>query len=154
MTPGSLVLGLAERMIRFACRRLPEADRDERYREWTAELPAILNDPDIRPAPRRALRVLLFAADQHRGVHSDRISDALISMLLGRTALAVSAVNSLLGLVGIFVINRIFGGVHSFGGGVLLGASCAPLIFFSFTVGVRLGVFARRTINNKKAGPR
>lgn len=68
MTPSSLTLSAAERLIRRACRRLPGPDRDERYREWTAELPAILHDPDTRQAPRRALRALLYAADQHRSI--------------------------------------------------------------------------------------
>src|ERR1700735_580893 len=57
---------LAERLIRRACRHLAAETRDERYREWTAELPAILHDPDIRPAPRRAVRALLYAADHTR----------------------------------------------------------------------------------------
>jgi peptide/nickel transport system permease protein len=57
---------LAERLIRRACRHLAAETRDERYREWTAELPAILHDPGIRPAPRRAVRALLYAADHTR----------------------------------------------------------------------------------------
>jgi hypothetical protein len=58
---------LAEHLIRRACRHLPDDARDERYREWTAELPAILHDPDIRPQARRTARALLYAADHTRG---------------------------------------------------------------------------------------
>jgi hypothetical protein len=53
--------------VRLACRRLPQDIREERYREWAAELPAILHDPQIRPAPRRAVRTLGYAADIFRG---------------------------------------------------------------------------------------
>jgi hypothetical protein len=53
---------LADHMIRRACRRLPGEAGDERYREWTAELPAILADPDIGPGVRRCARALGYAA--------------------------------------------------------------------------------------------
>lgn len=60
---GSVVVGrLAGYLIRRACRRLPEDICDERYREWAAELAAILDDPDIRLPPVRAARALGFAA--------------------------------------------------------------------------------------------
>ena len=41
------LLRIGEYLITRACRRLPAETRDERYREWAAELPAILRDPDI-----------------------------------------------------------------------------------------------------------
>jgi len=63
---------LAERLIRHAVRWLPEPERTERYREWTAEVPAILTDPDVRPALRRLFRALLYAADQHRTAYALR----------------------------------------------------------------------------------
>jgi hypothetical protein len=53
---------VAEFLIRRASRRLPADIGAERYREWAAELPAILNDPDIRLAPWRAVRALRYAA--------------------------------------------------------------------------------------------
>lgn len=58
---------LAGRLIRFACRSLPEPDRAVRYREWTAEAAAILNDPATRSRIRRMVRALLFAIDHIRG---------------------------------------------------------------------------------------
>jgi hypothetical protein len=61
------LLRLGEYLVGQACRRLPRNTRQERYREWTAELPAILHDPQIRPAPRRAVRMLAYAADTLRG---------------------------------------------------------------------------------------
>lgn len=51
---------LAEWLIRTACRRLPADLRAEQYREWTAELPAILDDQSIRPSFLRTLRALTF----------------------------------------------------------------------------------------------
>jgi len=53
---------ICERVIRAACRRLPEDMRAERSREWAAELPAILDDQSIRPALRRAVRALTYSA--------------------------------------------------------------------------------------------
>jgi hypothetical protein len=54
--------GLAGYLIRRACRGLPEDIGGEHYREWAAELAAILDDPDIRLPPVRAARALGFAA--------------------------------------------------------------------------------------------
>jgi hypothetical protein len=61
------LLRVGEYLVGRACRPLPRGLREERYREWTAELPAILHDPQIRLAPRRAVRMLSFAADTFRG---------------------------------------------------------------------------------------
>jgi hypothetical protein len=72
-------------LVARAARRLPAAAREERRREWEAELPVILGDPEIKPAAARAARMLSFAADtlrgtvlrsgpgpaRHRGVHRD-----------------------------------------------------------------------------------
>jgi Phospholipase_D-nuclease N-terminal len=51
---------VAERLISAACRRLPADVRAERFREWTAELPAILDDESIGPSWLRGLRALAF----------------------------------------------------------------------------------------------
>jgi hypothetical protein len=51
---------IAEWLIRTACRRLPADVRAEQCREWTAELPAILDDQSIRPSFLRTLRALSF----------------------------------------------------------------------------------------------
>jgi DivIVA domain-containing protein len=61
------LLRIGEYLIACACRHLPAETRDERYREWAAELPAILQDPDIRPAARRAARMLRYASGTIRG---------------------------------------------------------------------------------------
>jgi hypothetical protein len=53
---------ICERLIRAACRRLPEDMRTERCREWASELPAILDDQSIRPGLRRAVRALTYSA--------------------------------------------------------------------------------------------
>ena len=62
MTRRPVAQRLAEHLIRRACRYLPDDTRDERYREWTAEVPAILHDPDIRFALLRPVRALRYAA--------------------------------------------------------------------------------------------
>jgi hypothetical protein len=61
------LLRIGEYLIARACRHLPTEARDERYREWVAELPAILRDPDVRPAARRAARMLRYASGTIRG---------------------------------------------------------------------------------------
>jgi hypothetical protein len=61
------LLRIGEYLIARACRHLPAGARDERYREWVAELPAILDDPGVRPAARRAARMLRYAAGTIRG---------------------------------------------------------------------------------------
>lgn len=58
--------GVAERVIRLACRRLPASEREARAAEWAAELPAILADPD-RNRVRRLLATTAFTADLFRG---------------------------------------------------------------------------------------
>ena len=61
------LLRIGEYLIARACRHLPAGARDERYREWVAELPAILRDPGVRPAARRAARMLRYASGTIRG---------------------------------------------------------------------------------------
>lgn len=61
------LLRIGEYLVRRSCRCLPPEIRDDRYREWAAELPAILDDREIRPAPYRAVRMLGYAADTLRG---------------------------------------------------------------------------------------
>ena len=61
------LLRIGECLVRRACRRLPRGVRQDRYEEWTAELPAILHDPQTRAAPLRAARMLAYAADTLRG---------------------------------------------------------------------------------------
>lgn len=58
---------LARWLISRACSHLPGETRDDRYREWTAELHAIVQDPQISSRARRSARGLLYAADQNRG---------------------------------------------------------------------------------------
>ena len=61
------LLRLGEYLVGRACQQLPQDIREERYEEWAAELPAILHDPQIGLAPRRAMRMLAYAADTLRG---------------------------------------------------------------------------------------
>jgi len=60
------ILRAGEGLVRWAAGRLPSTVRDERYREWSAELPVILHDPGTRPAVRRAVHTLAFALDTTR----------------------------------------------------------------------------------------
>jgi hypothetical protein len=60
------LLRAGEFLVARAARRLPGRVRDERYREWAAELPAILRDPSVGPPWRRAARMLGYALDTIR----------------------------------------------------------------------------------------
>jgi hypothetical protein len=60
------LLRLGEYLVGLACQQLPPDIRQERHAEWAAELPAILHDPQVRPAARRAARMLAYAADTLR----------------------------------------------------------------------------------------
>ena len=53
-------------LIRAACRRLPGEVREERGREWSAEVLAILQDPGIRVAALRRARALGYAVGVYR----------------------------------------------------------------------------------------
>jgi hypothetical protein len=61
MTSRPGIQRAAEYLIGRACRHLAADVRGDRYREWTAELPAILADPGVRRV-RRDARALRFAA--------------------------------------------------------------------------------------------
>jgi hypothetical protein len=60
------LLRTGEFLVAHAARRLPARIRDERYREWAAELPAILQDPSLGPPWRRAAQMLGYALDTNR----------------------------------------------------------------------------------------
>jgi hypothetical protein len=66
LTAGRRAKRMAERVIGRACRRLAGDIGDERYREWTAELPAIVSDPHIRSGLLRSARALRYAAGSYR----------------------------------------------------------------------------------------
>jgi hypothetical protein len=61
------LLRTGEFLVAVAARRLPAGVRDERYQEWAAELLAILQDPSVGPAWRRAAGMLGYALDTIRG---------------------------------------------------------------------------------------
>jgi hypothetical protein len=61
------LLRAGEFLVGRAVRWLPAKVRDERRREWAAELPAILRDPSGGPGWRRAARMLGYAFDTIRG---------------------------------------------------------------------------------------
>jgi hypothetical protein len=92
------LLRLGEYLVGRACRRLPKDIGEERYREWAAELPAILHDPRIRLAPRRAVRMLGYAADTLRGT-------TLTNLRAGRQTPALTAALSVLLLAGLALVS-------------------------------------------------
>jgi Domain of unknown function (DUF4190) len=76
----------ADLLIRAACRRLPGEVREERTREWSAEVLAILHDSDIRVAALRRARALGYAVGVYRSA-----SRLYPSALAASPAMAVAA---------------------------------------------------------------
>jgi hypothetical protein len=62
MTDRTMSQRIAAGVIRRASSRLLADMRDDRCREWTAELPAILQDSDVRFGLLRSLHALRYAA--------------------------------------------------------------------------------------------
>lgn len=83
------LLRIGEYLIARACRYLPAEARDERYREWVAELPVILRDPGVRPAARRAVRMLGYASGTIRGT---ALAPGSARRVMARTAGAAAPV--------------------------------------------------------------
>jgi capsular polysaccharide biosynthesis protein len=97
-----LVQRVAERLIRAACRRLPADVRAERCREWTAELPAILDDESIGPSWLRGLRALAFCAGISRAARQlSRPNDTAVRVAvgLGVDVVVVAGVAVVLGIL-------------------------------------------------------
>jgi DivIVA domain-containing protein len=90
------LLRIGEYLIARACRHLPAEARDERYREWVAELPAILRDPGVRPAVRRAARMLGYASGTIRGT---ALSPGSARRVMAHTARAAAPYIIITGLV-------------------------------------------------------
>jgi hypothetical protein len=105
VTGRPATLRLARFLIRRACRRLPGGLRQERYREWTAELPAILDDPQIRSRIRRAVRTVRFAAGQRRA--AKRLARAAGSSRRRIVTLRVSVAGLAVGLAALIAGLRI-----------------------------------------------
>ncbi len=111
MSARDIVQRIAEYLIRRACRHLPDDIRDERCREWTSELPAILHDPAARFAPLRFARALFYAADTGRSARSLRRAArgplvmtraALILRLIAGVSIYLSVVGLTIGLILLF----------------------------------------------------
>jgi capsular polysaccharide biosynthesis protein len=97
-----LVQRVAERLIRAACRRLPADVRAERCREWTAELPAILDDESIGPSWLRGLRALAFCVGISRAARQlSRPNDTAVRVAvgLGVDVVVVAGVAVVLGIL-------------------------------------------------------
>jgi hypothetical protein len=80
------VLRTGEYLVAHASRYPPASIREERQQEWMAELPAILRDPAVRPAARRAAPMLMFAADTFRGAAGARYTPRAVTCTATRTA--------------------------------------------------------------------
>jgi hypothetical protein len=97
----------AEYLICRACQRLPSGAADERYREWAAEVHAILDDPATRPEMLRSARALRYAAGIGRCTRDPQLAGTNATGSLARRVITGVAVY--LGVVGLFIgINLAF----------------------------------------------
>jgi hypothetical protein len=109
------LLRLGEYLVGRACQQLPPDVREERYREWAAELPAILFDPQVRLAPRRAVRMLGYAADTLRGtiMTPGRAPGRIHRMLAGLPVVCLVAGLGAVGLAAWTIVQARTGGRHA-----------------------------------------
>jgi hypothetical protein len=118
------LLSAGDLLVDLAARRLPAAVRDERRREWAAELPVILSDPEVKPAAARAVRMLWFAADtwrgttlgrgrvaRHRGTHRGPAAKWTVksALWLGQGVALLTAMAVLLAAMAYFVYQTVVG---------------------------------------------
>jgi hypothetical protein len=114
------VLSAGEYLVGRASRYLPPSTREQRHQEWSAELPVILEDPGVRPAARRAARMLWFAIDTLRGAaiarytaagrHAHRDADGKARDRLTREGLlGIVALPALLAVGGYFIYTAVSG---------------------------------------------
>ena len=129
----------ADYLIRRACRRLPGSAADERYREWAAEVHAILNDPATRPEMLRLARALRYAVGITRCTHDPQLAGRNNSRSLARRLITGVAVY--LCVIGLFFgINTAF---RLQGPGPLIVVIAACACFDAFCI---VDVYRSRTV--------
>ncbi len=145
------LLRTGEFLVARAARRLPARVRDERYREWAAELPAILRDPSLGPPWRRAALMLGYALgtiraaalrpgqDRYRGAHRGR--DPQTAVKTARWLLFLPA--ALAGLLAFLFLPLLLIYLVSLGTGLGLWPA-AGVAFMMVTIGLLAGRFLPR----------
>ena len=134
------LLRFGEYLVRRACQRLPQDLREERYREWAAELPAILHDPQVRPAPRRAVRMLGYAADTARGA---ALAPGTARGRISRTSAALDRLFPVAGLVAVAL--EIWAIVQAPGDGLNYLRLAWSLFFVAYLIRKRVHFAGRAT---------
>jgi hypothetical protein len=102
---------IAEPLIRRSCRRLPDDSRDDRYREWVAEIHAILQDRGTRPAILRSARALAYAVGIWKCTRHPQLTGGSPELRAGRAAVVrvTRGVGIYLLVVGLFFgFNQVF----------------------------------------------
>ena len=134
------LLRLGEYLVGRACQQLPQDIREERYEEWAAELPAILHDPQVRFAPRRAVRMLGYAADTLRGTIMTP------GRARGRIPRLFAAVDSLFPVAGLVVVAlNAWGVVQAPGNGLNYLQLAWALLFVAYLIRKRVHPAGRVT---------
>ena len=123
------LLRVGEYLVSWACHQLPPDIQEERCREWVAELPAILHDPQVRFAPRRAVRMLGYAADTLRGtIMTPRTARSRIPRLF-------AAVNGRVPVIGLVVVAlNAWGVVQAPGNGLNYLQLAWALLFVAYLI--------------------
>ena len=147
-------LSAGEYLVSLACRRLPAGIRQERYQEWTAELPVILRDPTAGPAPVRVARMLAFAADTLRG--TALAPEAYRGAHRGAPARNTAAKSIRWLGTGLLLLGGLLGGalvLLAYEGCIIYQLATGPNLPFSVTLALsNLGLFAASCIS-RRASP-
>ena len=95
----------AESILARACRHLPDEVREERIKEWGAEIPAVLHESEVRPAWRRGARTAWFVLGVVWTSRAERVADPTesaqsqlsLTEIASAVALAASALSTISG---------------------------------------------------------
>jgi amino acid transporter len=138
MTGQERVQRLADWLIRRSGRRLPDGTREDRLREWTAELTAILDDAGITPVRRRARAIRFSTGVQRAARRMTRPPGKQRPRVFAVRAAAAAAITAMVLVTASAVLDYLFApAAESAAGaaviwlvflGILAGAVCTVLL--------------------------
>lgn len=150
-------LKASEFVILRASRHMPPGEDTDKYLEWTAELPFIIDDLDRRFRAARMWSTLMFAVGQHQTVHkhprASRYSWGYLVSDVFMVGRAVSYGRTTIGIASLYIIGgampaSLVGGLISTIGifaGLLSVPGTATVVTISAIAGACIGAAAGGT---------